>query len=280
MIDTPLLHKAVEHGSSLANYSFNGVIIFHSLFALLAVVSGVIALWHRKGRLDHKRAGQIFVIGMLVTAISGVLLDVVRLSFFVEQNHTKYPGFSMPTSYPARFSFLYVAFSFLYVFSFSGAGFMQSKSVRGLRLRRFFSSSAYGIFLVVTGLFTVLLIYQYYNPWTGALWMIWTFIGLVIFNLWMRMTHGQSIDRKIRVFQHRTNMLALVSFSVWGAAQSFGVAIIIALNGVNNLEVPYTGNLPGDYAVSFWTFLMGWSFFALGGVVAWQWFSKKQRSAV
>lgn len=278
MINTPLLHKAVEYGSPLANYSFNGLIIFHSAFALIAVVSGVIALLSRKGGADHKRVGQIFVIGLCVTAISGILLDVVRLSFFVEENHTKIPGYSMPTSYPARFAFLYAAFCLFYIFSFAGKAFMKIKPSEPSIYRRIFSSSTYGLLLVLAGIFSVVLIYQVYNPWTGALWMIWTFMGLVVFNLWMTLYHPLSIDRHARVLLHRTNMIAMVSFSGWGAAQSFGVALLLKLKGVDDRNSLYTGNLSGDYSVDFWNFLSFWSLFALMGVLLWMRYMLKHRN--
>ncbi|MBL4866682.1 MAG: hypothetical protein JKY67_09945 [Pseudomonadales bacterium] len=280
MIDTPLLHKAVEYGSPLANYSFNSVIIFHSIFALIAVMSGVTALLYRKGGARHKGVGQIFVIAMLVTAASGILLDIVRLGFFVEENHTKYLGFSMPTSYPVRFAFLYAAFCLFYIFSFAGKAYMGNKLATPSIYYRIFSSSKYGLFLIVSGVLSVVLIITTYNPWTGALWMIWTFMGLVVFNLWMSYTPRQSItpqsiNRTTRVFRHRTNMLAMVSFSGWGAAQSFGVAMVMNFNGINEQHTLYTGNLPGDYSVDFWMFLGFWSIFALMGIVVWVRFSLK-----
>jgi hypothetical protein len=45
---------------------------------------------------------------MVTVALSGIVLDGVRLWFFVKENHTKYAGYTMPSTYPARLGFLFV----------------------------------------------------------------------------------------------------------------------------------------------------------------------------
>ena len=48
-------------------------------------------------------------------AITGIGIDLARLCFHVAENHTKYAGYSMPSSYRARIAFLYAGVCVLYL---------------------------------------------------------------------------------------------------------------------------------------------------------------------
>src|SRR5262245_27060862 len=109
MGSTFLLHKPVAYGSPIANLAFLVLLPLHIVPATLAPVAGIVALATKKGSKSHVRWGRVFVRSMVAVAISGIALDVIRLSFFVKENHTKYAGYSMPSSYPARLGFLFAA---------------------------------------------------------------------------------------------------------------------------------------------------------------------------
>lgn len=76
--------------------------------------------------------------------------------------------------------------------------------------------------LVATGLVLTVIITLRLNPWTGALWMIWTFILIVV--VVARTTSSPNHNRATAVAQHRFGTSCLAAFSWWGALQGFGPA--------------------------------------------------------
>ncbi len=112
---TPLHHKPIVYGSTAANLLFFAAVVAHVLPAIVAPVAAIAALASRKGGALHVRAGQLFVWSMAAVAITGIGIDLARLCFHVAENHTKYAGYSMPSSYPARIGFLYAGLCVLYL---------------------------------------------------------------------------------------------------------------------------------------------------------------------
>lgn len=92
MGSTFLLHKPVIYGSAFANSLFLIVLLLHIIPAAVAPISAIVAFFARKGSKVHLRSGRIFAGLMASIALTGIVLDVVRLCFFVEENHTKYAG--------------------------------------------------------------------------------------------------------------------------------------------------------------------------------------------
>jgi MFS family permease len=253
MLATPLLHKPIIYGSDIANWGFWGLIILHLIPALVALISGILALAFPKGREKHIQWGMIFIWAMIATAASGILLDVIRLSFFVEENHQKYTDFGMPSTYPARIAFLYAAVCIIYLAKFASHPLNLSRETRPEieNKQRWLPATLVFIGLALSGL-----IFQYYNPWTGALWMIWTFITIVFITGFLPVLN--SGYAYFGLHQHRFVILFLAAFSWWGALQGFGPALVIAVMGVDNNAVTYTGNLPGEFKASFFLFLLAW----------------------
>jgi hypothetical protein len=103
--------------------------------------------------------------------------------------------------------------------------------------------------------FTVLIVLKY-NPWSGALWSIWTFMGVCWFIAEKR--RGVA-DRPSAVALHRWGMGFLGGFSFWGALQGFVPGIVMALRGPDMSDKPYVGNLPGEFSPFFFVFLFGWT---------------------
>ena len=174
MESTFLLHKPVIYGSSFANSLFLMMLLLHIIAGAIAPVTALVALTARKGGTLHMRFGRTFAWSMLIVALTGIVLDVVRLCTFVKENHTKYAGYTMPSSYPARLGFLFVGLCILYIL----------REVTPPRVfRRQSGETAVPkapSLLVATGLLLTLIIALRLNPWTGSLWMIWTFILIVI----------------------------------------------------------------------------------------------------
>ncbi len=253
MLSTPLLHKPIIYGSDMANWGFWGLTILHLIPALVALISGILALTSPKGREKHIQWGMVFIWMMIATAVSGIVLDVIRLSFFVEENHQKYTDFGMPSTYPARIAFLYAATCVIYLAKFASHPLNLSRETRPeiQNKQRWIPASFVFIGLALSGL-----IFQYYNPWTGALWMIWSFIIVVFITGFLPVFN--SGYAYFGLHQHRFIILFLAAFSWWGALQGFGPALVIAVAGVDNSATTYTGNLPGEFKASFFLFLLAW----------------------
>lgn len=109
--------------------------------------------------------------------------------------------------------------------------------------------------LLAIGLAITIAIGVRFNPWTGALWMIWTFMAGIAITARYRRDEGAVPS----VAQHRFTMLFLAAFSFWGALQGFGPAIGIAINGVDRTATPYVGDQPGPFTPFFFAFLVGWA---------------------
>lgn len=109
--------------------------------------------------------------------------------------------------------------------------------------------------LVATGIVLTVIITLRLNPWTGALWMIWTFILIVI--VMARTTSSSDNHRATDVARHRFGMSCLAAFSWWGALQGFGPAITIAIKGDDPSTSAYLGNQPGRFSPAFFLLLAG-----------------------
>jgi drug/metabolite transporter (DMT)-like permease len=90
-------------------------VVVHFIVAGVATVAGVAAALATKGKKRHIRGGKIFLGSIVAAAVTGIVVDAVRLTTFVPENHQKLPGFGMPSSYPARIAFLYAGFCILYL---------------------------------------------------------------------------------------------------------------------------------------------------------------------
>jgi len=250
MDKTPILNKAVIYGGDFENLLFNIVIVVHVVAGVAAVCAGLGALLARKGGASHVRRGRVFLYAMATTAVTGIVLDFVRLSFYVAENHRLYPDTSIPSSYPARFAFGFAGFSILYM--------LYNTTPRTSKQRR---SGGFDIIwmpalLVGAGTALTVMIYARYNPWTGGLWMIWTFMAYVIVTAIYRYRGFE--DEAFRLGLHRFTVIALVMFSLWGAWQGFRPALVEAFQGSSEGPLAYTGDKPGSYSPAFWHFLRGW----------------------
>jgi hypothetical protein len=231
------------------------MLLLHIIAGAIAPVTALVALTARKGGTLHVRFGRTFAWSMLIVAFTGIMLDVIRLCTFVKENHTKYAGYTMPSTYPARLGFLFVGLCILYLL----------REVTPPRVFRRQSGEAAvpsaPSLLVATGLLFTLIIALRLNPWTGSLWMIWTFILIVIA---MALTTSFS-DKTCAtgVARHRLGMSCLAAFSWWGALQGFGPAIVIAINGDDPSTSAYLGDQPGPFSPAFLIFLVGWAPFFL-----------------
>src|SRR5215510_594816 len=242
MESTPLHHKPITYGSDLADLIFLVAVVLHILPALAAPTSAVVAFVARKGNALHVRAGRVFVWSMATVAVTGIGIDLVRLSFAYTANHTKYAGYSQPSTIPARLGFLYAGLCVLYIL-------YEAAPPRGLRRRQVEGSRWMmpGLLLATGAAFTALIAVRY-NPWTGALWMIWIFAGLIVLT---------ARGRASGVAQHRTGMSFLAAFSWWGALQGFIPGIVLAVGGTDGSTRPYVGDQPGPFTPLFFGFLSG-----------------------
>lgn len=251
MDSTFLLHKPVIYGSSFANSFFLMMLLLHIIAGAIAPVAAIVALTARKGGNLHMRFGRYFVWSMLIVALTGIMLDVVRLCSFVEENHTKYAGYTMPSTYPARLAFLFVGLCILYILREVTPPYVFRRQSRETAVPMAPS------LLIATGLFLTLIIALRLNPWTGSLWMIWTFTLIVIF---MALTTSFSDKtRATDVARHRLGMSCLAAFSWWGALQGFGPAIVIAIQGDDPSTSAYLGDQPGPFSPAFLFFLVAWA---------------------
>lgn len=232
------------------------ILLLHIIAGAIAPISALIAFRTRKGSKSHIRSGDLFAGSMVTVVLTGIVLDVVRLCFFAQENHTKYAGYSMPSTYPARLGFMFVGLCILYI-------------LREVTPPRIFrrppgrtTATIVPGLLVMTGLVLTAIIALRLNPWTGALWMIWTFILIVI--LMARSPASPNHPRATDVAKHRLGMSCLAAFSWWGALQGFGPAIAIAIQGDDLSTRPYLGNQPGSFSPAFFLFLVSWApFFIL-----------------
>jgi hypothetical protein len=269
METTFLQHKPVDYGSPLANALFLALLALHIVPATVAPAASIVALAAKKGSRWHVKSGKVFLWSMIVGALSGIVLDVIRLSFFVTENHTKYPNAGMPSTYPARLAFLYAGFSVLYL-AWEGMPPRVFGVVRPAGPLRLFGPPT---LLVTAGAIIAGLIVTQFNPWTGALWMIFTFLAAVVVTARLRIARKTS--NKAGILQHGFGMSFLAAFSWWGALQGFGPAIAIALKGLDRSIAPYVGDRPGPYSPMIWQFLIGWGiWFVLG---AWIWRKTRAR---
>ncbi len=262
---TPLLRKPIIYGSEFADTSFVVIVVIHVVVCVATVVAGLVALIFPKGRKVHLSAGKIFIVAIVATAITGVGLDIVRLSFFVAENHTKYPGASMPSSYPARFAFAYAGLCILYLVHLA----IPQKA------RLISTISWMPLLLVTCGMAITGLIVARYNPWSGALWMIATFMGASAISGFLKQRSSYSYESQIQL--HRFTMLFLISFSWWAAWQGFMPAIRHWQHGFQDYGVTYKGNLPGGFSYRFIYFLRDWIRPFILGSLIWIYFLIRRR---
>lgn len=255
MESTFLLHKPVSYGSALANNVFLTILLLHIIAGAIAPLTAIVAITARGGSKSHTRFGRRFAWSMVIVALTGIVLDVVRLCWFVTENHTKYAGYTMPSTYPARLGFLFVGLCILYILRETMPPRVFHRSSCGM------ADTVMPILLVATGLVLTLIITLRLNPWTGALWMIWTFILIVI--VIARTTSSSTQNHAAAVARHRFGMSCLAAFSWWGALQGFGPAIAIAIQGDDPSTSVYMGNQPGSFSPAFFLFLISWAPFFL-----------------
>lgn len=247
MESTFLLHKPVIYGSFWANSAFLMVLLGHIIAGAIAPIAAIAAFKARKGGRLHLQSGRLFTSSMIGVALSGIVLDIVRLCFFVEENHTKYAGYSMPPTYPARLGFMFVGLCVLYLLREATPSRAPLSPQNALVVPSL---------LVGTGLSLTAIIALRLNPWTGALWMIWTFTLIVI--IMARTSLSLSNHRRTEILRHRIGMSCLAAFSWWGALQGFGPAIAIAIQGADLSTRPYLGNQPGQFSPVFLFFFLSW----------------------
>ena len=249
MFSTPLHHKPIVYGSSLADALFFALVVLHVLPAIVAPLSAIVALATRKGGALHLGAGRWFVRAMAAVAVTGIVIDVARFCFHYRENHTKYAGLSMPSTIPARLAFLFAGLCVLYVLREAAPPRVFARTKEGTRLWLPASLLALGLALAAVILLRL-------NPWNGSLTMIVSFCALIVVT--MRSASPESSDRARAVARHRIGMTFLGAFSWWGALQGFGPAIAIALKGPDMSTAPYLGDRPGPYAPYVLFFLIGW----------------------
>src|SRR5689334_14076997 len=115
MPSTPLHHKPIVYGSAAFDLAFLVLTVLHFVPAAIAPVASIVAFATKKGGALHLRSGWWFVKSMWVVATTGIVIDVIRLAFYVDENHTTYSGYSRPSTYPARLGFLYAGICVLWL---------------------------------------------------------------------------------------------------------------------------------------------------------------------
>jgi hypothetical protein len=249
---TPLHHKPIVYGSVTANALFWALVVLHVVPGLIAPISAIVAFATKKGGKLHLASGRWFVRSMAGVALTGIVLDLIRLTAYVDENHTKYTSAAMPSSYPARLGFLYAAMCILYMLREAA----PPNVFRWAKAAPDWLAVWAPRVLVATAAAFVALIAVRYNPWTGALWMVVTFGVLAAFVGRARAKIG---DRAGSVAHHRFGMAFLAAFSWWGALQGFGPGIAVALRGVDRSVTPYVGDRPGPFSLAIVFFLVGWA---------------------
>lgn len=256
MGSTFLLHKPVIYGSVFANSLFLVILLLHIIPAAIAPISAIVAFAARKGSKSHQRSGRFFAWSMVVVALTGIILDIIRLCFFVKENHTKYAGYTMPATYPARLGFMFVGVCILYMIREVTPPHVFRRQSREQ------AAAVVPSLLVATGLALTAIIMLRLNPWTGALWMIWTFSLIVI--VMTQTTSSSWSNREADVARHRLGMSCLAAFSWWSALQGFGPALALIFNGDDLSTRAYVGNQPGSFSFTFVLFFVSWApFFGL-----------------
>jgi hypothetical protein len=267
-MDVTFLHrKPVIYGSPLANGLFLAVVLVHIIFAALAPISAIVAFATKKGGRLHVKAGKAFAWSMITIALSGIALDVVRLTAYVKENHTKYATAAMPSTYPARFAFLYAGLCVLAI-AWNG---MPPRVFRRTPSMTVAGTVAVPSALFVLGLMLLSLILFRYNPWTSSsVWMISTFTGLVLVMGRFRLERARGTWTKATAIdEHGFAMSFLAGFSWWAVPQGFGPGIKNALKGVDPSVAPYVGDQPGPFSPIVFFILVPWSLSFLLG--AWLW---------
>ena len=256
---TLLLHKPVIYGSDFANLLFNAVLGLHFVAGAIATAAGTGALISAKGGKRHIRAGQCFAWAMIIAVGSGMGLDAVRITINVGPNHADYPGLASPSTVPARYAFLYAGLGVLYLLFVGWPARLRSRTMPTGAV-----AMAAPLALFITGLALTALIFLRHNPWTGALWMIWTFMGLVTVCAWL--SRAAHLNDTYRRRQHRFTMLAILAFAWWASAQGFGPAIArMMLDGQPTATLPPSSGISG---LPFWLFLAGWApAFLIAGIL-------------
>lgn len=243
MHETILLGKPVTYGSELADRAMIVLLALHAFSGSIAVPSSVVALTARAGTRLHRSTGRVFMFSMLAAALSGSIADLIRLTVSYRANHTIYPGMAVPSSIPARFGFLYV--SVCIVLLFATCRSPRRGQILPARERVEDLANSACLFL---GVATAALIVAFFNPWTGALWMIGTFA-----------TASHVILREpCALIRHRRAMILLAGFSWWAALQGFGPAFAALWRSVESPAVRYRGDLPGNIDIGFFSFLLAW----------------------
>ncbi|MGE0791753.1 MAG: hypothetical protein AB7S26_39120 [Sandaracinaceae bacterium] len=253
MHETLLHHKPVSYGSDLADYAFIAVVAAHAVLGGLGFATSFVALFAKKGRRLHVASGLWFVRAMVGAALSGIVIDVIRLGVRYAPNHTQVDGLAMPSSIPARIAFLYAALAVLYLAAVGGRRATFEKDGAASAWVRVSMTPA----LAAAGVASIALIALRFDPWTGAIWMIATFVALVLMVGQLERTRAERRAPGLAV--HRLSMLGLASFSWWGAAQGFGPALAYALRGVEAAAGPYVGDQPGPFRLQFLGYLAFWA---------------------
>jgi len=272
---TPILHKPVSYGGEIANLLFNSVVVLHVVLAVAAVVAGLCALVLRKGGRGHVQSGRVFLYSMAGAVVAGIGLDWVRLTFFVTENHTAYPGAGMPSTYPARLAFIFAGICILYMLYRTTPQTSLRQGQAGARMLVVWIPAL----LAGAGIGLTAVIVKALNPWTGGLWIIWTFMALVLGTAYFRYWGMDS--REGRVDLHRFAMIALAAFSWWGAWQGFRPAVVRMLGMGAEAAAVYTGDQPGEYSTRFWWFLLYWlPWFVVGGLLTFYFKQRRPRGDV
>lgn len=157
----------------------------------------------------------------------------------------------MPSTYPARLGFLYAGICVLWLLRES-----TPPNAFRIRQRSALETRWLPASLVLLGVVLTTTIVLRYNPWTGALWMIWTFALAVAV---VARGRARMTNRVGGVAHHGLGMGILSAFSWWGALQGFGPAIGILIKGPDPSTAPYVGDRPGPFTPMGLFFLIPWA---------------------
>jgi hypothetical protein len=232
------------------------VVVLHTVAAVFSLLGGAGALAIPKKSKGHQILGRIFLLSLVVSAVTGLGLDIVRLTISTATNDVNYANATMPSTYPARLTFTYAGFCILYMVH----------QATPLNARPASRPPIVAIFLVLYGFATAGLIVYKFHLWSGALWMLSTFIVATTIVTFLKQQSSDSY--KARIALHRFTMIFLIAFSWWAGWTSFKPAYYYWQSGIGESVTPYTGNLPGEYTPHFKSFLNLWiKPFALGGLI-------------